>query len=109
MRTGIDGSFSALEAVDQIGFARDENGSGMICRIIQKIGKRIANENCASSPIAGLISLCGAIAATANMTAAAIDIACPATTSLVIAKTGVAASSRIKRRWANDKSENFRQ
>ena len=48
MRTGIDGSFSALEAVDQIGFASDENGSGMICRIIQNMGDKIANENCAS-------------------------------------------------------------
>ena len=109
MRTGIDGSFSAVEAVDQSGFASDENGSGMICRIIQNIGNRIANENCASNRIATLISLCGAIAAPANMTAAAREIICPATTSLVIAKTGVAASSRMRRRGANDKSENFGQ
>jgi len=51
----------------------------------------------------------GAIAATANMAAATKAVTCLATTSLVIAMTGVAASSRIKRRWANDKSENFGQ
>ena len=97
MRPGGDASLRAIEVVDQIGFARDEKGSGMACSTIQKTGKRIASENRFRSGAIDVIWASGPIAAVARVPAAARATACCARAPLAIAKIGVAASKIVRR------------
>ena len=94
---GSDASLRAIAVVDQIGFARDENGSGMVCSIIQKTGKRIASENRFRSGAIDEIWASGPITAIARVMAAARATACCARAPLAIARIGVAASNIVRR------------
>lgn len=107
MRAQSAGSFSAIDAVDQIGLVRPEIGSGTTCSSIQTAGSSIATENRRISLIAGATSPFAPATAEIRMTAAATAKTPSKRASPVIANIGVAASRMISRRKAIDKSENF--
>ncbi len=109
MRPGSDGSFSAIEVVDQTGFASGEKGSGKVCSTIQTSGSRIAGENRFSNCAVDASSVSAPFAAVASMMAATIATACCAKAPLAIAKIGVAASNMVRREEAIDKMGNFEQ
>ena len=70
MRPESEGAFSAVAALDQIGFAREETGEGKICTTIQMIGKRMASANRFEVCLSASMSEEGAkIAAKANVSA----------------------------------------
>src|SRR5437879_2837835 len=107
MRPGSDGSFSAIEVIDQIGFASGENGSGKVCSTIQTSGSRIASENRFSNCAVDASSVSAPFAAVASMMATTIATACCAKAPLAIARIGVAASNMVRREEAIDKMGDF--
>jgi hypothetical protein len=107
MRPGSDGSFSAIEVVDQTGFASGERGSGKVCSTIQTRGSRIASENRLSNCAVDASSVSAPFAAVTSMMATTIATACCAKAPLAIVKIGVAASNMVRREDAIDKMGNF--
>ncbi|WP_136626110.1 hypothetical protein [Bradyrhizobium macuxiense] len=103
MRPGSDGSFSAIEVADQIGFANDENGNGRICTSIQTTGIRIATENRLSSCVVDASSASAPLTAMASMTAATSAIASCAKAPFAMTSGGIAASNMVRREEATDK------
>ena len=98
-----EGSFNAIAAVGQIGFTIDAKGNGMLCIIIQRIGKRIPNENRLNAFAAGAISVSEVSAVANNNPAAAKYVACCAKAPLAIDISGIIANSAIRRDEASNK------